>query len=111
LFQNFVVSAGAVFLLEIGVVGIGMVLLLYWFVLSDSFAVMKMDTELIGSLAAGWVGVVVIMGLATFYNVIHAHVSLSYPYWYFSGMIAARRGQLLLARSLAPTAQLRRAAA
>jgi hypothetical protein len=111
LFQNFMVTAGSAFLLELGVIGILMVLLLYWLVLSDAFTLMKMDTELIGTIAAGWVGVVCVMGLATFYNVIHAHVCLGYPYWYFAGMIVARRGQLLLARHVAPAAQLRRAAA
>jgi hypothetical protein len=111
LFQNFMVTAGSAFLLELGVIGIAMVLLLYWLVLSDAFTVMKADTGITGSIAAGWVGVVCIMGLATFYNVIHAHVSLGYPYWYFAGMIAARRGQLMLSRHMAPAPQLRRAAA
>ncbi len=112
LFQYFVVSAAAAFLLEIGVMGTALVLLLYWFIYSDSLAVMKTDTDATtGALAAGWIGVVCIMGLATFYNVTHAQVAFSYPYWYLSGVVAARRGQLLLLANQTRAASLRRAVA
>jgi cell division protein FtsW (lipid II flippase) len=112
LFQYFVVSAAAAFLLEIGVMGTALVLLLYWFVYSDALAVMKSDSDpLTGAIAAGWIGVVCVMGLATFYNVTHAQVAFSYPYWYLSGLIAARRGQLMVLANQTRAASLRRAVA
>jgi hypothetical protein len=111
LFQNFVVSAAAIFLLELGLLGTLLVMLLYWFVFTDSIAVMKEDHELMGAIAAGWVGVVCVIGLGTFYNVIHAHVCLGYPYWYFAGAVAARRGQLMLVKYRAPATSFRRATA
>jgi hypothetical protein len=96
LFQYFVVSSAAAFLLELGVVGTALVFLLYWLIFTDSLAVAKLDKDgPVGGLAAGWIGVVGVMGLATFYNVSHSYVSVSYLYWYFAGMVVARRGELL----------------
>lgn len=101
LFQYFVVSAAAVFLIELGMIGTLLVVVLYWLVFTDAIAVMKADTEKTGAIAAGWVGVVAVMGIAEFYNVTHGFASLSYLYWYFAGIVVARRGQLILQQSVA----------
>jgi hypothetical protein len=103
LFEYFVVSAAACFLIELGLLGTLMVVVLYWLVFTDALAVMKEDTEQTGAIAAGWVGVIAVMGIAEFYNVTHGYASLSYLYWYFAGVVVARRGQLMLQRSVAAT--------
>jgi hypothetical protein len=114
IFKYFVVSSAAAFLLEVGVVGITLIFILYWLIFTDALAVAKLDKEgPVGGLAAGWIGVVGVMGLATFYNVSHSFVSVSYLYWYFAGMVVARRGELLALARQAPVAGkvvLRRAA-
>lgn len=111
LFQNFVVSASAAFLIELGLVGSALVFLLYWLVFTDTLAVARADSGITGAIAAGWIGVVGVMGIAAFYNVTHAYVSVSYLYWYFAGTIACRRGQLLLVKQQAVAGHLRGAAA
>jgi hypothetical protein len=70
---------------------------LYWLVLFDAFAVARADPSIVAGLAAGWVGVVAVMAACTFYTPIHAFASDSYLYWYFSGLIAARRCELAFA--------------
>ena len=55
-------------------------------------------------MAVGWIGVVVVITLATFYSAIHLFASLSYMFWYFSGIIAARRMQLAAEVSRSSTA-------
>jgi hypothetical protein len=39
--------------------------------------------------------VVVVMGIATFYMPTHFFNSLAFLYWYYAGMVAARRTQLV----------------
>jgi hypothetical protein len=97
LFQGFVITSFTIFLLEIGILGTGLVFLLYWLVFTDAIAVAKTDTGVLGPVAVGWIGVVAVMGIAMFYTTTHYFSSLSYLYWYFSGTIAARRMQLAYA--------------
>src|ERR1700722_5299249 len=99
LFQRFVYTSLAIFMLEIGILGIGLVVLLNWMILADTIAVARADgTSLTGSIAVGWTGVVIIVSILLAYSVIHAAESISYLYWYISGIIAARRTQMAIAR-------------
>jgi hypothetical protein len=102
LFQEFVITSFTVFLLEIGVLGTGLVFVLYWLVFTDSVAVGRRDDSLTAYIAIGWAGVVVVMAVSTFYMVTHIFNSLAYLYWYFSGMVAARRVQMVLAERRIP---------
>jgi len=95
LFRQFVITSFTVFLLEIGVFGTALVFLLYWLVFADAVYVARRDESMMGSIAIGWSGVVVVMGLATFYMPTHVFNSLAFLYWYYSGMIAARRTHLV----------------
>lgn len=88
-----VTSAGA-FLLEIGVLGTSLVGLLYLLVFNDARAVARGHSGLVGAIAIGWTGITVLMAIATFYKSIHSFESLSYLFWYFSGVIAAERVRL-----------------
>lgn len=95
LFQFFVVTSFATFLLELGMLGVGIVFLLYAFTFFDAIAVSREDDEgVIGALAIGWIGVVAVIAASTFYTPIHVWPMLSFLYWYFSGVVAAARTEL-----------------
>jgi hypothetical protein len=94
LYEGFLVSSLSVFLLEIGIFGTALVFVLYWLILRDSLAVARIDDSLTGWIAIGWCGVVLLVVVATPYKTMHAYGSLSYMFWYFSGLIAARRMRL-----------------
>jgi hypothetical protein len=91
------------FLVEIGVVGTALVLLLYWLIFRDAIVVAREDDSLFGSLALGWAGVTAVITFATFYKNIVGFESLSYLFWYISGLIAARRTRLALAGAVTRT--------
>ena len=97
LFARFTITAFTVFILEFGLLGTSLVFLLYILMFFDALAVARADTSIVGSLAVGWTGVVLIMALSTFYILIQIFPPLSYLYWYFGGVIAARRVELALA--------------
>jgi hypothetical protein len=95
LFHNLLVISFAYFLLEFGVLGLILIGMLLWMVFWDSVAVARLDDGLTGALAAGWTGVVVIFVIATVYTTFHFHTSVTFLYWYFAGVICARRMALL----------------
>lgn len=84
-------TSGAAFLIETGILGLAMTLLLEWLVFRDAIFVARHDTSIFGALALGWLGVMVVIVIATFYKSLHYFESLSYLFWYFAGVIAARR--------------------
>lgn len=94
LFKNIAITSTSVFALEIGIVGICTVFLFYWLIFHDALAVARLDQGLRGFLAIGWTGITVVFAMAMFYKAIHGFVSLSYLFWYISGLMAARRVQL-----------------
>jgi hypothetical protein len=112
LFQFFAVLSFSTFLLELGLFGTGLVFVLYAFMFFDAIAVAKADSGLIGGVAIGWIGIVAVIAAATFYTAIHMFTMLSFLFWYFGGLVAARRTQLAAALSsaAAPVSVLRRAA-
>jgi hypothetical protein len=89
-------SSAAQFLVEIGLLGLGLVLLLYWLIYRDALTVASRDRSIFGALALGWLGTTAVMAVGTFYKTMHYFDSLSYLFWYFSGLIAARRMRLTL---------------
>ena len=97
LFEFVATTSFALFVLELGIPGTILVLLLHWFVFRDSVTVARTGEGLVERLAVGWVGVSVVMGVALFYIPAHAEPALAYPFWYFAGVIAARRAHLLQA--------------
>lgn len=78
-------------LLELGLLGTVLVMMLMWFILRDSLAVRRQGDDIVSTFAAGWVGVTVLMGLALFYKDVIIHTSLSFVFWYFAGLVAAAR--------------------
>jgi hypothetical protein len=90
-------SSAASFLIEIGVLGLALVLLVYGLLFIDSLSLALRDRSFIGTLALGWTGVMAVMVVATFYKTMHDFESLSYLFWYFSGLMAAQKQRLALA--------------
>jgi hypothetical protein len=90
LFEKFVIISFTTFLLEFGLLGVTVIGVLFWMVFSDTLTVLRRDDSLVGALAAGWSGVVVIFAIDVFYTTFHNFTSVTYLYWYFSGLICAR---------------------
>jgi hypothetical protein len=114
LFQYFSVLSISTFLLEIGLFGTGVVFVLYALLFFDATALAREDTGLRGSLAIGWIGIVPVIAAATFYTAIHTFAILSYFFWYFAGVVAARRTELelgLVTTRAAATTGIRRTTA
>ena len=96
IFRVFAFLSISVFLLEIGILGTLIAFVLYAFLFFDAIAVARTDEGITGAIAVGWVGVIAVISAATFYSAIHVYPFLSYPYWYFAGVVAARHTQLAL---------------
>jgi hypothetical protein len=102
LYWNFVQAESiSGFLLELGLLGTSLVLLLHWMVLRDGIYVAKHDDGLVGVLALGYVGAWITVTLGLFYGAIHIYESLAFMFWFFSGLFAARRRQLAVSRTRA----------
>jgi hypothetical protein len=91
LFNKFLIISFTTFMLEFGLLGLMVIGVLFWMVLSDTLSVLRRDDSLTGALAAGWSAVVVIFAIDVFYTNFHEFTSVTYLYWYFSGVICARR--------------------
>lgn len=102
LFKQFLIMSFVFFLLEFGLLGLVMIGALFWMVFADTLAVAREDESLFGGLAAGWTGVVAVFGLGIAYTLVHQFTSMTYLYWYFAGIICARRAWLVRQRALVP---------
>jgi hypothetical protein len=90
LFEKFLIISFTTFLLEFGLLGLMVIGVLFWMVFFDTLTVLRRDDSLVGALAAGWSGVVVIFAIDVFYTNFHEFTCVTYLYWYFSGLICAR---------------------
>jgi hypothetical protein len=88
----------ATFMLEIGVFGTILILLLQWFIFRDAIYVMRADQGLVGIIGLGWIGASIIVSACNFYITLHTSEALSYMFWFFSGLIVAKRTRLSLAQ-------------
>jgi hypothetical protein len=86
-------SSVAVLLLETGLLGAGLVLLLHWMVFRDTLYMARHGDGLAGTFAVGFVGVVLLMTIGLFYVTIHIFESISYLFWFFAGYVAAKRAR------------------
>jgi hypothetical protein len=94
-FDRFELSSMSMFLLELGLIGTLLVFVLHWLIWRDSLIVARTDKGLMGAIAASWAGITAIMVLAVPYKTCYVFQSLSFLFWYFSGLVAARRMILL----------------
>jgi hypothetical protein len=95
-------TSAAAYIVELGVLGLALAMTFYLLILRDAFVVAMRDDTIVGAVALGWVGVTLVMMVATFYKSLHLIESLTYLYAYFSGLVAAQRMRLALVARPAP---------
>ena len=93
-FQPFRLSTASVLIMETGVLGLALVLCLNFMIFRDARFLAVRAPGLLGGLAAGSVGVVAVVTGAMFYTELMAYGSISFLFWYFSGLVAAERMRL-----------------
>ena len=108
LFHSVLITSFSYFILELGVLGLILISVLYWLIFSDTLVVARHDVGLTGALAAGWTGITAIFFLGILYNVFYQFPSLAYLYWYFAGLICARRVALSFNNASVPYSAARR---
>lgn len=93
-FAPFIQSSAVLLILEVGMLGFGLALLINWLVFRDSRAVAQSDQGFIGTLAIGWAGTSVVIVVSNLYVNLVTNEAISYLFWYFSGVVAAHRVRL-----------------
>jgi hypothetical protein len=93
-YKFFLKSAASNFILEIGVLGLLLVLVTNYLVYRDARVVADADDGITGALAAGWAGVAAVIGVSFFYKNITTSEAITYLFWFFSGVVAAHRVRL-----------------
>jgi hypothetical protein len=78
---------------EIGLIGFFLQVVFLWLVLKDAVTIRSLD-DTTGYLAAGWIGIIVIIWMSFFYKSVFHQRVIVYLFWYLSGLIAARRARL-----------------
>lgn len=94
LFEFVSIVSFSTFILELGVLGTAVVLILHWLILKDALLVARADHGLLGALSTAWVGVSLIIFVMIFYKILLPWEAVSYLYWYLSGLIVAQRARL-----------------
>lgn len=95
----FLTTAFAVLVCELGLLGVILVLALYWQIYRDSRIVAASAhpaTPLLGAIALGWTGVMAMMVLCIVYKNAMVWAGISVLFWYFSGLVAAERMRIAL---------------
>lgn len=91
LYAPFLSTTYSRFILEIGVLGVAIMVLLYFLVWSDARVVARVGEGVVGAFGAGWVAVTVVIFLATAYAKLDVFASLGFLYAYFSGFVMSLR--------------------
>ena len=94
LYKPFLITGFARILLELGVVGLFLTLLVHWMIFRDCLVVARHGVGIKRPLAAGWAGITAIMAVTIPYIDNLVMTSLMFLFWFFSGMIAAERMRL-----------------
>jgi hypothetical protein len=98
LYEPFLLHGFARMILEVGFLGFGLLMAVYWLIFQDARVVARKLSETKSTLAAAWTGITVIMALTLFYNKIEGSSAMTFLFWYFSGLVAAERVRLTLTR-------------
>jgi hypothetical protein len=91
LFRAFLITSLTFFIIECGVLGVLTIGAMHALLFLDALYVSRHDDTFDGALATGWIGVVALMTIAMTYTIVHEFASVSYLFWYFSGVVCARR--------------------
>jgi hypothetical protein len=97
LLEPFLMSTFSVVVSELGVLGLCLLVGLYWLIFVDCRAVALSASPLMSGIALGWAGVTAVMLICLPYTNMIPSPALSYLFWYFSGLIAAERMRLVYA--------------
>jgi hypothetical protein len=89
-------SSAAVFLFEFGYLVTALILLLHILMLRDALRVARSADGLTGALALGYTGAWIAVTLGLVYLTIHTFESISFVFWFFSGVLVARRRELVI---------------
>jgi hypothetical protein len=98
--EPFLITTFAVVVSELGLLGICLLLWVHWLILSDCRVMARSEDRLMSSIALGWAGVTMVMVLSLPYKNLIPYSSLTFLFWYFSGLIAAGRMRLAYAPGL-----------
>jgi hypothetical protein len=96
LMSEFMITAFSRIVLELGFLGVALMSLFFWAVYRDSRFLARSNSDLKGAIAAGWIGAIAIVSMSMFYKDLTVPASISYLFWYFSGLIAADRMRVVL---------------
>ena len=92
LFEPFMRTAFPRLFLELGILGLLLIAMIYAKIFDDSRRVARVEEDgIVPAFALGWTGVVVVMAVAIFYKDIVPVTSLSYLFWYGSGLAVSAR--------------------
>lgn len=97
LWGMFLVTTFTKIALELGMLGMFLILCFYWLVLQDCVALAQRSNGFYSGLAAGWAGVIAVISIVMFYSRTDVSPAVSYLFWYFSGIIAAERMRIAIA--------------
>lgn len=94
LFKKFLITSVTTILLEFGLCGVLLTAVMFWLIFADTLAVAREDKSGFGTFAVGWFGATAIMALGLVYTSLHEFTSVTYLFWYFSGVMCAHRSAL-----------------
>lgn len=90
LFSGYLFLTGVRIFVETGFLGLALVMALMLLIFRDAYIVSRDDSGKMGAISAGWLGVVVVIIPGMFYKDIMATNAISFLFWYFCGLVAAR---------------------
>ena len=109
-YGHFVLSLVSLLLWETGLIGTGLVMLLFIVLFVEAYRVSRGDS-FFAALALGGMGIIAVMSVSLPYRSMIESGALSYLFWYFAGMIAAERARSVVRdRSSAQATMPRRVA-
>ena len=98
LFLHLRLNSFSNFLLDFGLLGVTLILILHLLILRDSWAVARLDSGLAGVLALGWIGVNLTQVFGLVYHTASGASAIEFPFWLLSGVLAAHRMRLAWAK-------------
>jgi hypothetical protein len=95
-YEIFLRTSLTIIVFELGLLGTLLLLLVYHRIFRDSIALSQNDDGFMGTLAAGWAGVVLVLLVGIAYHFPTENRALSMLFWYFSGLVVATRMRLMV---------------
>ncbi len=90
-FAPFMTTAFARIVLELGVLGLSLVLALMWMIYRDCRVVANLDDGILGALGAALAGITAVMVVTLVYRDLTNQMSMSFLFWFYAGLVSAHR--------------------